>query len=88
MYLIGDFELEEIPSKANISYPIPSTVKETYVNNAHVRRDFRKEELGSFLIFKGSQHSRLLDLGVPFSIGSKPNELAKRVVKALLDEII
>jgi len=83
MYLIGYFELEEIPQEENISYPVPSAIKEKYANNAHVRRDFTKEKLSSFLIFKGSKHSKLLDIAVPFSVGSKPNTLAKKVIPNL-----
>lgn len=83
MYVIGYFELEEIPKKADIPYPIPSAIKERYANNAHVRRNFTQEELAPFLIFKGSPRSRPLDFAVPFSSGSKPNALAKKAIPDL-----
>jgi len=83
MYVIGYFELEEIPQENNISYPIPSAIKEKYANNAHIRWASNKEQFSPFLIFKGGEHSKTLDIAVPFSVGSKPNTLAERVIPNL-----
>jgi len=80
MYVIGYFELKEIPQEENISYPIPLELKRKYVNNAHVKRDYTKYRPPSFLIFKGSENSRPLNVAIPFSCGSKPNELARKAI--------
>lgn len=80
LYVVGFFELEEIPQEADILYPIRPEIKRRYSNNAHVRRDPTKGDLVPFLIFKGTEHSRLLDVAIPFSDGLKPNKLACKAI--------
>ncbi len=75
--IIGYFHLSHLPMK--ITYPIPPRIARRFPNNAHFTRRGRNGE--SFILFQGNKkNSRLLNRAVVFSQGSKPNNLALKIV--------
>lgn len=71
-YIIGYFEIEDVYHDFELVNPEKlSKVK----NNAHVRRRYDT----NFMVWKGSQRSKLLDIAVPVSNKQFPTSEAKRI---------
>lgn len=71
-YIIGYFEIEEI----YYDFELKDSKKLAKVkNNAHVRREYDKD----FIVWKGSQNSKLLRAAVPISSRQAPTSEAQRI---------